>query len=144
MCSDFRLYFVSVLLNISVSLFVSVNKIISKPKRIVIRPSLGARNMGHAHGTCTRLMRIGLKCCTPSVYICPCLRFSRNRKPVETSNLEETQGAKTSNFSLSITWVEGYTSTKCEVSTALRFRINRRHRTDGQTDGRSAALNAAS
>jgi len=33
--------------------------------------------------------------------------------------------------------------TKLEVSTTFLFGENRRHRTDGQTDGRSAALNAA-
>jgi len=37
-----------------------------------------------------------------------------------------------------------YVSTKLEVSTAfLLFRENRRAGTDGQTDGRSATLNAA-
>jgi len=39
----------------------------------------------------------------------------------------------------------GDLSVKFEVSTALRFRVNRRHgRDDGQTDGQSTTLNAAS
>jgi len=36
---------------------------------------------------------------------------------------------------LFVTLVQRYVSTKFEVSTAFLFRENRRHRTDGQTDG---------
>jgi len=37
-----------------------------------------------------------------------------------------------------------FSLTKLEVSTAFLFRENRKHWTDGQTDGRGASLNAAS
>jgi len=47
-------------------------------------------------------------------------------------------------FVFLVTLAHRYVSTKLEVSTAFLFRENRRHRTNGQTDGRGATLNAAS
>jgi len=38
-----------------------------------------------------------------------------------------------------VTLVQSYVSTKLEVYTVLIFRKNRRHGTDGQTDGRTGS-----
>jgi len=75
-------------------------------------------------------------CVTPSPSVrpsIPCLRFSRNRKVVETSNLVDV--LLDLKFALLVTLVQSHVSTKLEFSMAFRLRENWRHVTDERTDG---------